>query len=332
MTSLITGTINHITPSLGSHSGARAHVYADSVKQSGKSIKLNYKSEKIDDYNKFNSIYVYHADYDGKSLNLFGGLKNIDAAESLYILSKYKGDVYSLGLDFPNYSDAILNRLKGKIDYPEIWDKIDIEGLRAIESRAKTLFYPNKTDKMVIGDSHSISMYRPGWMVNSVPFQTLHGALKLGLESFIEPNLSNLEIYFGNIDIRHHINRRNNPEEAIKILTDELSRQCIDLNKNIKSVKVYEPLPIENESRKLPKSGYYKGEPFSGSWEKRNEYRDIFVNNLVENNIDVIRWSDYLKNSSGELDFKFMENKQSVHLARHSFPYWQIIEKKNTLF
>ena len=28
------------------------------------------------------------------------------------------------------------------------------------------------------------------------------------------------------------------------------------------------------------------------------------------------------KNPKGELDFKYMEDRGSVHLARHSYPYW----------
>ena len=55
-------------------------------------------------------------------------------------------------------------------------------------------------------------MYRPDWVVNSVPFKTLNGALKTGFEEFIEDaapinTFNKVEMYFGNIDVRHHLCR-----------------------------------------------------------------------------------------------------------------------------
>jgi ribosome-associated protein len=41
----------------------------------------------------------------------------------------------------------------------------------------------------------------------------------------------------------------------------------------------------------------------------------------------LIRWTDYLANSFGELDFAKMEKPQSVHLSREFYPHWTGIEK-----
>ena len=35
------------------------------------------------------------------------------------------------------------------------------------------------------------------------------------------------------------------------------------------------------------------------------------------------KWTNYLLNNDGELDFSHMEARKSVHLARSSYPHWQ---------
>jgi hypothetical protein len=181
------------------------------------------------------------------------------------------------------------------------------------------------TTKVVAGDSHAICMYRPGWFVNSVPFKTLHGALKEGLQSFIQPHHEIAEFYFGNIDVRHHLMRQANPEQATRDLANRYYEQLSQLD--LAKVSAYELLPIENESRALPKTGYYKGTPFYGPWEHRETVRLIFKDEMkklcAQGSVNFIEWTDYLKNDKGELDFEHMEKPKSVHLSRDSYPYWQ---------
>jgi len=106
---------------------------------------------------------------------------------------------------------------------------------------------------------------------------------------------------------------------------------------DIEHLGIYEPLPIEDESRKLPKSGYYKGRPFWGSWEDRNRAREIFIetakneNERINSRVRLIEWTDYLKNPQGQLDFAHMEKPRSVHLSRASYPHWTGLESENTL-
>ena len=90
------------------------------------------------------------------------------------------------------------------------WLDVDVDNLRRMFETAETIKWPSTSDRLVIGDSHSICMYRPGWMVNSVPFKTLNGALNDGLQTYIDmagTGFQKLECYFGNIDIRHHLCR-----------------------------------------------------------------------------------------------------------------------------
>ena len=77
--------------------------------------------------------------------------------------------------------------------------------------------------------------------------------------------------------------------------------------------RYFELLPIENESRKIPQSGYYKKEPFHGSWQERTDARNQF-NDYIEKQYGIKRWTKHLYNQEGELDFKYMEKPQSIQL------------------
>ena len=68
---------------------------------------------------------------------------------------------------------------------------------------------------------------------------------------------------FGNIDVRHHLCRLNIDPRDMWIdwfrFGDSLPFE----------VEYSTPWPIEFEGRRLPKTGYYRGEPFCGSREDR---------------------------------------------------------------
>ena len=169
-------------------------------------------------------------------------------------------------------------------------------------------------------------MYRPGWENVSVPFSTLHGSIKKGFQYFIpsDGKYDEMETYFGNIDIRHHLCRFENRKEKIIELVERYVNECKRISDIYNcSMRIWEPLPIENESRKLPKTGYYKGTPFFGSWQERNDVRNMFIDELVKRDVDVFHWTEKLKNSKGELSFDCMEKPQSVHLSREFYPHWQ---------
>ena len=231
--------------------------------------------------------------------------------------------VYSLWIDHPKYSEMLEPRLNGEI-HPD-WHKVDWENLKYIENNAITIREIEIVNRAVAGDSHAICMYRPGWFVNSVPFKTLHGALKEGLQTFIQPHHEIAEFYFGNIDVRHHLCRQPDPEMATRDLANRYYTQLSQLD--LAKVYAYELLPIEHESRVLPKTGYYKGTPFYGSWDQRNTARLVFKDEMrklcAQGSVNLIEWVDPLLNEKGELDFECMEKPKSVHLSRNSYPHWQ---------
>lgn len=320
---------------MASHRGAQGAIYADMIRQTGVDIDVNW-SGKIKDHNQYDAMYVYHGNDWSGSMNVFGGVKGFPYAFNTRNFSKFKGKVYSLAIDFPPYHEMIeerINKAKEKGgEIQEEWLDVDIDNLRRMFETAETIKWPNVSDSLVIGDSHSICMYRPGWMVNSVPFKTLNGALNDGLQTYIDmagTGFQKLECYFGNIDIRHHLCRiEGDPLQNTRDLAERYIKAVEALP--INDVAIYELLPIEDESRKLPKSGYYKDKPFWGSWEQRNECRLEFRNYLETHatRARIIRWVDGLTNKNGQLDFDYMEKPQSIHLSREAYPHWTGVEQK----
>jgi len=324
-----------ISSRMESHRGAQGVIYADMIKQTGVDISINF-SGKIEDHNQYDEMYVYHGNDWSGGMNIFGGLKGFPHVANTRNFSKFKGKVYSLGIEFPPYHEMIQERIsKAKEQGDEIkpeWLEVDISNLKRMYKTAEVVTHPNKTNKLVIGDSHSICMYRPEWTINSVPFKTLNGALCDGLDTYIKDfSPDHLECYFGNIDIRHHVCHIEG--DHIQNTIDLAERYIIAVEAlPVKNVSIYELLPIEDISRKLPKSGYYKNQPFWGTWEQRNQARLKFREVLEERakRGKIIRWVDSLTNRNGQLDFHFMEKPQSVHLSRKYYPHWNGEEKSET--
>jgi len=326
MKTLITSPFTPVSSNIHSHRAAQAAIYAEQISvENGGLVHLDRTGNIHDDINSFDSIYVYHGNDWFGSLNLFGGMKNYGNIDNLIRFSKIEKTkkVYSLWIDHPKYSEMLEPRLNGEI-HPD-WHKVDWENLKYIENNAITIREIEIVNRAVAGDSHAICMYRPGWFVNSVPFKTLHGALKEGLQTFIQPHHEIAEFYFGNIDVRHHLCRQPDPEMATRDLANRYYTQLSQLD--LAKVYAYELLPIEHESRVLPKTGYYKGTPFYGSWEDRNRCRLIFKDEMrklcAQGSVHFIEWVDPLLNDRGELDFECMEKPKSVHLSRNSYPHWQ---------
>jgi hypothetical protein len=326
MKTLITSPFTPVSSNIHSHRAAQAAIYAEQISvENGGGVHLDRTGDIHHDINSFDSIYVYHGNDWFGSLNLFGGMKNYGNIDNLIRFSKIEKTkkVYSLWIDHPKYSEMLSPRLKDDI-HPD-WHKVDWENLKYIEDNAITVRQIEVVNRVVAGDSHAICMYRPGWFVNSVPFKTLHGALKEGLSSFIDPEHEIAEFYFGNIDVRHHLCRQPDPEQAARDLANRYYEQLSQLD--LAKVSAYELLPIEHESRVLPKTGYYKGTPFYGSWDQRNTARLVFKDEMrklcAQGSVNLIEWVDPLLNDRGELDFECMEKPKSVHLSRNSYPHWQ---------
>lgn len=325
-----------------SHRGAQGVIYADMVRNTGRDVTCNMSLDLYHpDFNEFDEMWVYHGnDWTGR-LNIFGGMDKFPYAKNFENFSRFRGKIYSLGIDFPDYHKMVAHKIDlvrtKDPNYPvqEEWLNLDWENLSTMRERAVTVRYPLVTDKLVLGDSHAICMYRPGWFVESIPFKTLYGATRIGLESMLPAcyggwgEVSAVELYFGNIDVRHHIMRQPDPDQAVRDLAAEYHRQAKALATldGHRTVRIYELLPIEDESRTIPKTGNYEGEPFFGSWAERDRARLLFRQELEElagdPGVEVYRWVDHLYNEKRQLSFAKMERPKSIHLSRDAYPFWQ---------
>lgn len=334
MKALLSCPFNSISDRPASHRSSQGVIYADMIRQSGVDLDINFGG-KVKDYNEYDVMYVYHGNDWFGSLNLFGGLQAYSNVANVKAFSQFKGPVYSLACDFPAYADMLVERIlkaqQNKKDIQPEWLEVDMANLQQMQATSTRLAFPHITNKVVVGDSHSICMYRPGWTVNSIPFKTLNGVINDEISSCLDftsiSKIESLECYFGNIDIRHHLCRIS--DDYIQNTKDLVKRYVAAVEAlPIDDVSIYEPLLIENSSRRLPKTGYYKGQPFSGTWEQRNECRQIFADEVerIACRAKLIRWTQGLANSLGELDFAAMEKPQSVHLSREFYPHWTGID------
>ena len=328
--------VGTVSPRPTSHKGGWAYLWANQLKHyfaalgEGKvEIKVLHNEESWDGYDL---IFLDHGmEFNGESLNLFGGAQDEPASRLARLIEPEPDLMRLVSLDrpMPDYGVLGKGRLKACSDG---WRAVDWD---LVTERCKSMDFMTQQsmgqlagwDHLALGDSHTFSMYKPGMMVCRNDGQTLFGALKRGLKSFIEPfgNVKHLTLYFGNIDIRHHLMRQPDPAVALFAMLDEYEKQIKALNMNF--VELISALPIENESRKLPKTGFYKGTPFAGTWAERTALATVFNLRLEEichrNGWELYSHPDVYRNEKGELDFEVMELPQSVHLRR-SFYRWDL--------
>lgn len=256
------------------------------------------------DLSMFDVLIIYHGpNFREGSFNVIGGITQsiLDMAEKL---SKYKGEVFTL--DGFQLRDFSIKRKLGTYDNHQLFDKIDLP----------------ERENLVIGDSHSISVWpNDSYTIKRLDGKTLHGFLKLNYDL---SKYQNTILYFGNIDIRFHLCRQSDP----LIATSDLFVRYVKYAKRFNSTLV-QLLPIEDESRKIPQSGYYKGKPFFGTIEERKQLRNV-ANEIIGNSgLKVLEWPDFFTDEKGNLKFEVMEPKQSVHL-RPKF-YMENIKRQLTI-
>lgn len=293
----IIGILNNPATSLNSHSAGMVNI----VKELFKADILTENN----DWNEYDNLIIYHGvNFKEGSFNVIGGI-NKELLVRAEKLSKYLGNIFTL--DGFQLKDFSIKRKLNLYDNYRIIEKIELP-------------YKNK---LVIGDSHSLSVWPDdSYTISRNDGKTLHGFLKQNID------LSEYEhtiLYFGNIDLRFHLCRQNNPIESTK---DLFSRYCDYASKFNATITML--LPIEDESRKIPKSGQYKNKNFFGSIEQRKELR-LIANNIIKNSgLDYLSWPSSFLNNDGNLSFDVMEPKQSVHI-RPLF-YMKELKKQLTLF
>jgi len=349
-----------------SHTGAWAYLRANQLKHVGIDTEvLNDKERGIKtDWSEFDTVYLYSTmDFEPEhpyTLNVFDGPQEHTAKyfERLIWPENSKVKLISLDYPMPNYG----YRCKRKRDrasedtkMSDYWKNVDWDAVQAkcdtitdwvldpgvkfntpYVGRVKEDWIKQCQDithlhrRLVIGDSHAFSAYIPKSLVLRKDGRTLRGIIRKGIENEVTQfgydwnQIDELSCYWGNIDIRHHLCREPDPIQATKDLIKAYSEE---LKKTGKKIELISPLPIEDESRKLPSTGYYKGTPFFGSREERQEIVNVFTHLLQDeaskNGWSYFEWpAEWYKMNGIEL-FDIMEIPRSVHLARR-FYRWDL--------
>jgi len=312
----IDGVTGSFSSRITSHKGAWPRLIRNQL------INAKYKSvtvlEKADDWAEYDLILIdLGMEFKGV-FNLFGGA-NDELYNRIKKFENFKGQIMCIHKPMPDVGKLIRDRYKTGT---ELFRTLDDKLISDKCENIKHFEIVDKTNNLVLGDSHSFSMYIPQFMVSRNDGLTMFGVLKRGLRSFIPDDINNLILYFGNIDIRHHICRQEFPEKAIKDMLLEYEKQIKDLNIEGR-IELIQALPIENESRKLPKTGYYKGTPYAGTWEERSSVVELF-NSILESICERNGWRCYKHpecylNEDKELSFDVMEKPKSVHLSREYY-------------
>ncbi len=250
------------------------------------------------------------------------------------MFENFQGQLFSLDIDCPLYGTLLKTRVKPWV--PDEFKNLNFDKIDEVCKRAETIKQSDLgKDFLVLGDSHSLSAWHPDAALCRNDGQTLNGAINAGFDQWINNfgEIKTLRTYFGNIDIRHHVCRLYEGSDMVSEIRSIVKRYFSELERvkelyGIEQIEVVAALPIENVSRKLPKTGYYKGKPYWGSWQDRtiasNTFNAICRALCVRlNGYRFIEWPDNFRNEDDELDFAFMERPQSVHISPEHY-LWSI--------
>lgn len=270
------------------------------------------------------ALYMDHGvNYTPGTLNLFGGVTDL-VANRLHSLVSSSAPLYSLDYSFEEcgYIQNLKKR-RGSASTSALLTSSLIDDLEAKFQAAKTLTMPGqRCTRAVIGDSHSTAFAAVDSAVMRTNGLTLFGALSRNhfeteLKQFLANTRGDLEIVFcaGSIDIRHHLGRQVSPEmevqNLVKRYVDEVRRLQ---DEYLLNAKIAAPVPVEFESRRIPKTGWYKGAPFSGSLQQRDSWTRAFIDHIPDDllllppkewyEIDPVLYAE-----------KYMELGSSVHIS-----------------
>lgn len=295
------GILNNLRKRMTSHNAGWTFVTRAALETHfNNKVEILHNASDYEDYDIL--IINEGVNYKQDVFYFFGGVQQSEI-DSLIKFSNFKGKIYCVNI--PIDYNVLINKRKELKQLDLVFRKPDVINLSFI------------SNKLVLGDSHSLSVYKKGYGISKNDGKTLHGFLKLGLNNFINEQIDDLIFYAGNIDIRFHLHKYG--EEGIDKLILELERQLLDLN--LKSISLVKLIPIEDESRKLSRTGLYKGKPFYGSKQFRLDLVNCFNEKLsyicLKNNWNILSWNFNPEN----LSFDFMEARQSVHLRPSSYMF-----------
>lgn len=264
------------------------------------------------------TLYIEHGVNFGGVLNLFGGVSE-GLVDRLEELANYKGRLVSLDWTMPNYAHQLSRRLGQATCSPRLTPAL-LADLDARLKNSTTLTQQDlKSDVIAIGDSHSTAFAANGSSVIRTNGLTLHGALQKG--HFVDQigrlvhKPRRVTLVCGSIDIRHHIGRQSAPRQAVIDLCNNYSNVADFLESEYDiQVEIAAPVPVEWEKRKIPQTGFYKGTPFTGTLEDRQEWTDLFMDKMSHRCLIKPPGYWYSMDPEKYAD-TYMELNSSVHIA-----------------
>ena len=294
---MITGTFNKIPKKKNSHGYGWARSWSENLGDIG----INHEGDYIP------HLYLDHGVNFGGGLNLFGGF-NDDLKKRIdnFLLAE---EVFSLDIPMPEYGNMLAKRkdVKDKAWCARVQDKCD---------NAKTLLSTDlDTDWLTIGDSHTAAFAPKGSMIVKTDGLTLNGQIKSNFQYVLDHmakcnNLIGVTLCFGNIDIRHHLCRLNVDPRDMWI---DLHRFGTWLPV---PVEYAVPWPIEFEGRRLPKTGYYKDQPFWGNHYERECMLGRILETMDIQEMNKVMYPEsWLEMDPEEFAKEKMENMSSVHIS-----------------
>ena len=300
---MITGTFNKIPKKKNSHGLGWARTWSENL-----GVAINHNGDFCE------VLHLDHGVNFGGSLNLFAGFNNeLKKRIDNFLAAKV---LYSLDIDMPDYG-AMLKARKDVED--KVWcDQVSLKCMTAITLKSTDLIECNW---LTIGDSHTAAYAPPNSMVIKTDGLTLNGQVQSDFEYIREnmgacnslTNIKGVTMSFGNIDIRHHICRLNAP--LLEMLT-AWKNFGLELEDYGLKVEYSTPWPIEHEERKLPKTDYYKNQPFWGTREERIKALNDWINTMDSLGMQRIKYPEEWLLLNGErYATEKMENVSSVHLS-----------------
>jgi hypothetical protein len=296
MKAAVIGMLNNVGNSTSHHGGGYYHVMLNILRSyHPEGLTVNPEPST---WNEYERLYILEGvNYQENVFNFIGGPQP-EHREKLEAMAKYKG----LPIAVNTLIDMNVFNKRFSVDHQ----------FPAINTIPYARLYGEDTRKLVRGDSHSLSVWKPGFGLDRTDGKTLYGFLK-DADSLVDlwnEKYDEVILYFGNIDLRFHLMRQENPRAA----TGDLFRRYIEFAKKLNNATLVNLLPIEHESRKLPGTGLYLKQPYFGTRQERMDLRDA-ANRIMNNSgLKTIQWPDEWIDEDGMKMFEYMEPKQSVHL------------------
>jgi hypothetical protein len=319
--------VNLISTNPYSYKSTWPHMLVCELKHHGyKNAEVVYSSRQP--WSNYDVIIIDHGiDFHG-TWNFYSSLTDELYEEIVRLLSKVK--IYSMWITMPDVKQFIDEKASySKSKFATLIDKAD--EISKVCSKVITLDCIHNTGKQMIGDSHVISLWQPGWSISRLGYVTLKQTLESGLSSYLLPSTTQVTVCLGNLDIRHHIMRERDPLHEIDTLLSTLEKQLLDLD--LDHVTIRYAMPIELEKRKIPPKLIYKGLKYFGSLRERMalvKYFNYRVEEICYNNFwNVYRDPLKLAGLDGVLRHKAMERPEGINISRNYHRWDYILNQSN---